>query len=323
MQTNNEENGAKSIKRKKETREKFTKTRYFSWAQMIVGTFLLSIAYKSIYDSVGMVTGGFSGIGVIIRVLSSKLFAQLSGTMPFLGSGMLKDGIPLWLTNICLNVPLFIVTYFIIGRKFIQRTFFGATLLTIFLAVLPSFNIEETDYLLVAVFGGVICGAGAGLVLLSGGATGGTDMLAVVLHKFIRHYSLAQILQVLDGVIVLAGIVVFGLHISLYAVIAIYVASIVSDRVITGPRHGSAVLIISDEYEKIADRVKFEMDRGVTMFEGKGMYTYQKRNALLCVISKKEIPHIKQICEEIDKDSFLSICDVREVMGEGFVQNSQ
>ncbi len=279
------------------------------YIELVVGVCLMSIAYKSIYEQAGMVTGGFSGIGVIAKELTSGLF---------------EDGIPLWVTNIILNVPLFIGAYITIGKDFVKRTFLGAVFLTVFLAIIPDIKyIEETDYLITAVFGGVLCGVGVGLVLMSGSATGGTDMLAVIVHKYIKKYSVVKIMQIFDGIIVLAGVAVFGLRVSLYAVIAIYITTIVSDNVLEGPKQARATFIITDNYEKIAECIKTEMDRGVTLFEGKGMYSHQSKKMLMCVVSKKEISTLKKICSANDDKNFILISDVREVMGEGFVQNIQ
>ncbi len=279
------------------------------YIELVVGVCLMSIAYKSIYEQAGMVTGGFSGIGVIVKELTSSWF---------------EDGVPLWVTNIMLNIPLFTAAYILIGKNFVKKTLLGAVLLTVFLAIIPDIKyIEETDYLITAVFGGVLCGVGIGLVLLSGAATGGTDMLAVIIHKYLKRYSVVEIMQFLDGIIVLAGVAVFGLRVSLYAVIAIYITTLVSDSVLEGPKQARVAFIITDKYEVIADCIKINMDRGVTLFEGKGMYSYQPKKMLMCVVSKKEINTLKQICMTNDDKSFILISDVREVMGEGFVQNTQ
>lgn len=278
------------------------------WMERIVGIFLMAVAYKSIYDSAQMVTGGFSGIGVIVRYLTE---------------GILPGGIPMWMTNLSLDIPLFIAAYVIMGRKFVVHTIFGAGLLTFFLAILPSAPVDDADYLLAAVAGGVLCGAGIGLVLRSGTATGGTDLLAVVIGRYVRRYSVIRIMQLLDGIVILAGVIVFGIRVSLYAMIAIYITTLVSDRIVEGAKSAKAVWVISDAYKDIAAQVMEEMGRGVTTFEAGGMYSNRKRNVLLCVVSKKQIPQMKQIALDIDCRAFLIVGDVREVCGEGFVQNIQ
>ena len=205
---------------------------------LAAGTFLMAAAYKSIYQSVGMVTGGFSGIGVIVNRVTGGVWA---------------GGVPLWITNVTLNVPLFIAAFYIEGKKFIKNTVTGAVLLTLYLAVLPAVPVDAADYLLAAVYGGAACGAGIGLVLKSGFTTGGTDMLGVLLHRFFRQYALASIIQVLDMAVIIAGVLVFGMSVSLYAIIAVYVTALVTDTVLEGTKQARAVWIISDKNEQMTD----------------------------------------------------------------------
>ena len=275
---------------------------------LAAGTFLMAAAYKSIYQSVGMVTGGFSGIGVIVNRVTGGVWA---------------GGVPLWITNVTLNVPLFIAAFYIEGKEFIKNTVTGAVLLTLYLAVLPAVPVDAADYLLAAVYGGAACGAGIGLVLKSGFTTGGTDMLGVLLHRFFRQYALASIIQVLDMAVIIAGVLVFGMSVSLYAIIAVYVTALVTDTVLEGTKQARAVWIISDKNEQIAPVVMEKMHRGITRFPASGVYTQQEKSVLLCVVSIKQIPYLKEIVMEIDENSFLIVGDVREVMGNGFVQKLQ
>ena len=223
---------------------------------LAAGTFLMAAAYKSIYQSVGMVTGGFSGIGVIVNRVTGGVWA---------------GGVPLWITNVTLNVPLFIAAFYIEGKEFIKNTVTGAVLLTLYLAVLPAVPVDAADYLLAAVYGGAACGAGIGLVLKSGFTTGGTDMLGVLLHRFFRQYALASIIQVLDMAVIIAGVLVFGMSVSLYAIIAVYVTALVTDTVLEGTKQARAVWIISDKNEQIAPVVMEKMHRGITRFPASGV----------------------------------------------------
>lgn len=275
--------------------------------QLVCGTFLMAVAYKSIFDSAGMVTGGFSGISVIVRHLTL---------------GYIEEGFPLWITNTILNIPVFISAYFIKGKHFVYNTMLGTVLLTIFLAVLPSAFLDNVDYLLVAVAGGISLGAGMGLVLNAGAATGGTDMLGVLLAKRFRQYSVVRIIQILDGIIILAGMLVFGLRVSFYAVIAIYISALVSDWILEGSKSGKAAWIISDHYEEIGKCILQKMDRGATILKGSGVYSGREKNVILCILSKKQIPILKEIVLQADEKAFFIIGDVREVCGEGFVQIS-
>ena len=234
---------------------------------LAAGTFLMAAAYKSIYQSVGMVTGGFSGIGVIVNRVTGGIWA---------------GGMPLWITNVTLNVPLFIAAFYIEGKEFIKNTVTGAVLLTLYLAVLPAVPVDAADYLLAAVYGGAACGAGIGLVLKSGFTTGGTDMLGVLLHRFFRQYALASIIQVLDMAVIIAGVLVFGMSVSLYAIIAVYVTALVTDTVLEGTKQARAVWIISDKNEQIAPVVMEKMHRGITRFPAGGVDTQQEKSVLLC-----------------------------------------
>lgn len=178
-----------------------------------VGTILIAFAIKNIFDPVSMVTGGVSGAAIILKELWQ---------------------VPLWLTNTVLNIPLFLAAFRMMGWQFIGRTLYSTAMLSAALYVLPEMGLVKEDMILSALFGGVLSGVGTGLVFLGGCTTGGTDMLAVLIRGGLRHYSSAQIMQVLDGGIVAAGALVFGIRPSLYAMIAIVCVSRVTDRLIEG-----------------------------------------------------------------------------------------
>ncbi|MDO5402095.1 MAG: YitT family protein [Eubacteriales bacterium] len=271
-------------------------------SEIVVGTLLMAIAYRMIFDSVGMVTGGFSGIGII----AGRIF-----------------GVPLWLNNLVLNVPLFLAAWKLKGGRFIGKSVFGTLLLTVFLGILPAFPLNEADYLLAALFGGAVCGTGIGLVLRGGATTGGTDLLSTLIHLRVKHVSVAYIMQIIDGAVILLGVAVFGIHVSLYAVIAVYVTTLVSDSVMEGVKHARSVYIISEHYEELSSLIMKEVGRGVTYLYGEGVYSLRQRKILLCVVSKKQIPQIKEIVARQDASAFCFIGDVREVFGEGFVQKLQ
>lgn len=266
---------------------------------MIVGTALISFAIKNIYDPVSMVTGGVSGLAIIAKELWS---------------------VPLWLTNTLLNIPLFAAGMLIMGWKFIRRTLFATVMLSLFLYVLPEGSYMGSDILLSALFGGMISGLGTGMVFLAGCTTGGTDMLAALMQKRLKHYTLAQIMQVLDGLIVLAGASVFGIPTALYALIAIFCVSKVTDGLIEGLKFSKQAFIISDQYREIADAVMERMGRGVTSLEARGMYSDEAKKMLFCVVSKKEIVKIREIVAEYDQGAFVIVSDAREVFGEGFME---
>lgn len=268
---------------------------------MVIGTGLMGLAIQCIYDPVGLVTGGFTGVAIIAKYLT-------------------KGAVPLWLTNLVLNVPLFFLAALIKGKKFVARTAVATVLLSAWLYVIPLWDLAEGDYVLSAIFGGVISGVGMGMVLLAHATTGGTDMLAALIQHKLRHYTIMQIICVIDGIIVAVGIYSFGVKAALYAIVAIYVTSKVSDTLTEGMKYSKAVFIVSDHYKEISDAIMTQMDRGVTGLNGVGMYSGDEKCMLYCVVSKKEIVVLKEIILNIDNNAFVIVTDAREVVGEGFLE---
>ena len=139
----------------------------------------------------------------------------------------------------------------------------------------------------------------------------------------LKHYSIAQILQVLDGAIVILGAFVFGLNKALYAIISIFLVSKISDSLIEGLKFSKLAYIISDKYQEIAQVVMNELKRGATGLKATGMYSKADKKVLFCVVSKKEIVQLKEIVHTIDSEAFLIVSDVREVFGEGFIESNK
>ena len=278
---------------------------YVDFLFIVLGTGIMALAIQCIFEPIGLVTGGFTGIAIIIRKVTA---------------GLVEGGIPLWLTNIVLNIPVFLFALKIKGKRFIGRTVIGTVLLYFWLYIIPQVDLTQGDYMLSAIFGGVITGIGIGFVLLAKATTGGTDMVSVLIQHKVRHYSVVQILQVIDGAVVLAGLYVFGLKPALYAVVAIFITSKVSDALMEGMKYSKAAFIITDRYQEVADAIMTKLDRGLTGLDATGMYSGDKKTVLYCVVSKKEIVDLKDIVAEIDTKAFVIVTDAREVLGEGFLE---
>ena len=197
---------------------------------IIVGTGLLAVAIQCLFDPVSLVTGGFTGLSIVIKEMTSDI---------------IQGGIPLWFTNIMLNIPVFLVAYKVKGKEFIFRTVIGTGLLSAWLYIIPPMDLAHGDYFLATVVGGAIAGLGIGLILLAKATTGGTDMVATIIQHYMKHYSIVQIMQILDALIVLVGLYVFGLYAGLYSIIAIMVATKVSDGVMEGFKFSKAAFIIT------------------------------------------------------------------------------
>ena len=284
-----------------------TKQIAWNYVLILVGTAVMASAIQCIYDRVGLVTGGFTGLTIIIRNITKSV---------------ISGGIPLWFANIVLNIPVFIYSYVKFGKKFVGRTLFATIMLSVWLYIIPGVDLSGDDYLLAALFGGVFTGVGMGIVLRAGATTGGTDMVAALIQTKMRHYSVVQIMQVMDAAIVIAGLYVFGLRSTLYAVVSIFVSTKVSDGFLEGFKNSKAALIITNHYKEVAARVMDELGRGVTGMDAKGMYTQDYKCVLYCVVSRKEIVQLKEIVNDVDPDAFVIVSDVREVLGEGFMEYS-
>ena len=277
--------------------------KVYDYAMIIIGTAILAFGIACFYDPIGLVTGGFSGLAIVIKHVTEVF---------------IEGGIPLWLTNIGLNVPVFILAYFLKGKKFIGKTLFGTIMLSVWLYILPAINMPEGDLMIAALFGGLCSGAGIGFVIRVGATTGGTDMVSALLQLKIRHFSIVQILLVIDGIVVLLGMFVFGMRPTLYAIIGIVVQTKVSDLVVEGFNYSKAAYIITNEHEVVAERIMTELERGVTGLQAKGMYTKEDKCVLYCIVTQKEIIGLKDIVNEVDPSAFVIVSDVKEVLGEGF-----
>ncbi len=275
---------------------------------LAAGTVLMAAAVNWIYEPLDMVTGGISGLSIIIKRLAYNMAGR---------------AVPVWLSNFVINIPIFIWGIFIKGKEFIAKTLFANTFFSFSMSVMPVLDPGRHDYLLAAVVGGVLTGFGLGLVFTTGYSTGGTDLLSSLICKYFPYYSVSVVLFIIDSLVILAGALVFGIYISFYAVIAVFVSSRVMDFILSGGKACKQVLIISPEYEKISNSIFSMMDRGATLIEAKGMYSHKSRPVILCVVARKEIAKLTGLVKDIDRNAFVVISEIREVFGEGFGQNSQ
>lgn len=273
---------------------------------VLVGTGLMAMAVNCVFEPMQLVTGGVTGIGIITKEITRNIVGA--------------EGIPIWVTNLACNIPLFIFAYYLQGRRFVQRGVVSAAIFTVYLGLIPVTVLPTRDMLLNTVLGAVLMGFGLGLVFASGSTTGGMDLLAVLLQRRFRHLSEAQILAVVDGIIIVIGAAIFGLEHALYALVAIFIVTRVSDGIMNGLKFAKVGYVISNQSAEISRRLMEEIERGVTGIEITGMHTGIHRNMLMCVVSRKEIVELKEIVFEVDPDAFVVVTNVSETMGEGFLR---
>ncbi len=273
-----------------------------------IGTFLMGLSVNLIFEPMELVTGGVSGLAIVVKAWTSTL---------------IDGGVPVWLFTIICNIPLFLYATKIRGIKFLLSSFYGTVVFVLSMMVIPIVDLHLNDYLLAAILGGVIGGAGIGLVFTVNASTGGTDLAAYILQHKKPHMSVPQLMIFVDGIIIIVGALTFGLGNALYALISVFISAKVSDSILEGLKFAKMAYIISDQYDQIADRILKQMDRGVTGISATGMYSNREKKMLFCVVSKKEIVKIMEITKNVDPNSFVIVSDVREVVGEGFIEYKQ
>ncbi|MCI9139878.1 YitT family protein [bacterium 1XD42-8] len=281
------------------------KSMLWDYFVMLAGTAMMAVAIDSLYDPMNLVTGGVTGLAILVKAVSN---------------GIIEGGIPLWLTNAVLNVPLFLAAMKIKGMKFIGRTAFSTLALSAWLYVLPPMNFSDGDILLASVFGGILTGVGLGLVFLARGTTGGVELLATLIHEKVRYYSIVRIMSFIDGLIIITGVFVFGVRPALYAMIAIYIVTRLSDYVVEGWKFAKTVYVITEKKQEVANAIMNSLGRGVTGLKALGMYSGKERTMLFCVVSKKQLVDLKELVMEIDTRAFVIVGDAMEVLGEGFIE---
>ncbi|WHH61397.1 YitT family protein [Petroclostridium sp. X23] len=269
-----------------------------SYFLIIIGSAMTAASINMFLTPNKIAPGGLSGIGIVLYYLF---------------------GLPVGTTMLVLNIPLFILGIRHLGGVFGVKTLFSTVILSVMIDSTTFLPVLTREPLLASIYGGIMMGAGLGLVFRSGATTGGTDLAAKIIHKFIPFLTLGQLLLAVDFSVIVFAAVVFGdYELALYAIITLFVGSQVIDGILEGVNFAKAVFIISNKSQYISERIMKDLDRGVTGLGGKGMYTGKDKVVLMCILKRTEIPIIKSIVKEIDSNAFVILTDVREVLGEGF-----
>lgn len=269
---------------------------------ILIGLLCCAAAYNMYLIPNNIAAGGFTGIGQLVN----SVFSQISvGTV-----------------SIILNIPLFALSMRTLGLRFGIRSLIAMLGLSLFIDHIP-FPPATNDLLLATVFGGALGGFGFGLVLRGSATTGGSDMLASLIHRYIPTVRVSVGIFAVDGLVIAASAFVFDQQAAMYALICTFLMNVVVDVVLEGPNSAHSFFIISDHSEAIARRVMDEMERGVTAFDGKGMYSGKDKQVLLCVVNRFETMQLRRIIFSIDPRAFVISNKTHEVLGEGFKEQSQ
>ena len=261
-----------------------------------LGLLAAAVAYRMYLIPNQVVNGGFTGVGQLLNHLL---------------------GVSVGTVNIALNVPLFLVSMRSMGIRFGVRSLVAMVLLSLLIDHLPLPPATD-DLLLAAVYGGAISGIGFGLVLRGSATTGGTDMLASLLHRVIPVLRVSYAIFFFDGLVIIASAFAFEAQAAMYGLISIFLCNVLIDLVLEGPNSAHSYFIISDNSDAIAERIMKDMDRGVTALHAMGMYSRAEKQVLLCVVGRFEAMRLRRIVFEADPRAFVVASKAHEVLGEGF-----
>lgn len=227
-------------------------------------------------------------------------------------------------TTIILNLPLFIIAYLKLGKKFIAKAVIGTILLSVFLNVLEKIPSFTSDKFLACIYGGILTGLGTALILKASASTGGSDLITSIVKKYNPAIQSSNIIMLIDIFVVLLNVILFKtIEIGLYSAIAIYLMGKIIDIFFEGINFAKVMFIISEKYDEIAEVINKDVQRGITGLYGKGMYTQEEKTILLCVTSRNQVITIRKIVKKIDENAFFIIANAREVFGKGFKEGKE
>ncbi|GAA0404963.1 YitT family protein [Paenibacillus motobuensis] len=277
------------------------KKRIADIATIIVGAFLFALAVNLFVIPNEFGEGGVTGVTIILYYLF-----QWSPSI----------------VNIIINGLLLIVGYKFLDRQTTVYTILAVAFNSLFLHLTEGWTIASHELTINAVFAGVLVGTGIGLIVRVGGTTAGTVILARIANKFL-DWNISYALLFFDLIVAFSSYFIIGPEKLMLTIVALYVGTKVMDFIIEGLNPKKAIMIISEKQNDIAEMVITEMDRGVTVLSGHGYYTKNPKEVLYIVISKQEVSTLKKIVKSIDQAAFLTIHDVRDVFGEGFLDISK
>ena len=264
----------------------------------LLGSFIIAISISLFLLPNKLSTGGFSGIATITYYLFK---------------------IPVGTAMLVLNVPLFLMSIYKMGKSFFAKSLVGTVSLSFFIDLLERVEPLTNDRFLACIYGGIIMGIGTSIILKMDSSTGGSDTISFLAKAYKPNIRLGSVITMFDIGVVAVNMFVFNeIEIGLYSAIAIYIMGKLIDIIFEGVDFTKLFIIVSDKAEEIAKEIGDRADRGTTGLFGKGMYENKDKLVLLCAASRGDIARIKTIVHEIDPNSFMIVANSREVLGQGF-----
>lgn len=264
-----------------------------------LGTFINAIGWTLFLIPWKIVGGGLSGIGTMIYYIT---------------------GIPVGISYLLMNIVLLYIAMKIIGKSFGLKTIYGIVSSSIFITFLQNYFHSPIiyDQFLSSVIGGILLGTGIGIVFLSGGTTGGTEIIVMIINKY-KNVSPGRTLFLFDIIIIGSSIFLFGsFEKIIYGYVTMAISGYATDLVLEGTKSSVQLFIFSDFYGYIADEITKTLGRGVTIFQGTGWYTKENKNVIFTIVRRKELPTVLKIIKKYDREAFISMSSATGVFGYGF-----
>ena len=273
-------------------------------AKLIFGDLVFALGFNLFLSPYGLNAGGLSGLAMVLTHL--------------LGIGTVGT------ITAVVNLPLFVIAAKKVGKQFFIGSLLGTVFFSLFLDLLANVPVPEVEPLIAALYGGVICGVGLGLVFSSGGSTGGSDIVVRLLKLRYQHVPIGIINICFDlCVATLTGLVFQNVSSALYSGIAIFITGNVVDAVVYRFDYSKVALIISPRYEEISKAITTQLERGATYLNGQGVYRGTDTKVILTAVKKQQLPELKRLVAEIDPDAFVIVQEAHQVLGDGFSRYSK
>ena len=270
------------------------------FALITIGILLVAISVVYFFEPNNIAAGGITGLAIVINHY-----------IPFISIGPLV---------LMMDAVLFVIALIVLGAKFGAKTIYSSVLLSVSMWLMQTFipiNITN-DLMLATIFGTLISAGGMAIVFNANASTGGTDIIAKILNKFF-HIEIGKSLLMVDFLVTLLGAITFGINMGLYGLLSVIINGVVIDNIIAGFKTKSEITIISDKNKDISKFILNDLERGCTFIKGVGGFTGKDTALLYTVLDRSEFIKLKNKIREIDKNAFITVGEVHEVMGEGFM----
>ncbi|WP_045144093.1 YitT family protein [Clostridium butyricum] len=269
---------------------------------IFLGCIIASLGVNVFLSHAQLLSGGATGLGLLVEYTTN---------------------IPAGITLFLINIPLLAVSFKKLSRSFTIYTTIGMLSLSISLMITKpiasAINIDGLDLLLYCIYGGVLCGIGYGLVFLRNGSTGGTDVVTMLIRKKHSNFNIGSLGFSLNVIIIIIGAFIFGLPQALYTLISLFIQSIVLDKMLKGFSSKKLLLILTKKEADVINYVIKDLHRGVTSLLAEGEYTHDRKKMLYCIVTARQMVELKNTIYHIDPSAFITIVDISEVRGKGFM----